>query len=153
MCQQPQHDLSFLFRLEHVWPNLQRYPVWLIQTETPIVVLALAAPWLTHDSLTRRRVLWLLAYILAVFSCYIPYEVFDAWWFLRFVLPAYPALLVLTSSALVWFFERRASWWRIAPYAAAAVVAVVLVRDSVRRHAFGLRIWSKKEPVLARFKF
>jgi hypothetical protein len=83
-------------------------------------------------------VIWLLAYILAVFSCYIPYEVFDAWWFLRFVLPAYPALLVLTSSALVWFFDRRGSWRRIAPYAAAAVVAVILVRESVRRHAFGL---------------
>ena len=131
-------DLSFLFRLEHVWPNLQRYPVWLIETETPIVLLALAAPWLTRDSLTRRRVLWLLVFILAVFACYIPYEVFDAWWFLRFVLPAYPALLVLTSSALVWLFDRRGSWWRIVPYAAAAIVAVVLARESVRRHAFGL---------------
>jgi len=131
-------DLSFLFRLEHVWPNLQRYPVWLIQTETPVVLLALAAPWLTHDSLTRRRVLWLLGFILAVFACYIPYEVFDAWWFLRFVLPAYPALLVLTSSALVWLFYRRGSWWRIVPYAAAGIVALVLVRESVRRHAFGL---------------
>jgi 4-amino-4-deoxy-L-arabinose transferase-like glycosyltransferase len=131
-------DLSLLFRLEHVWPNLQRYPLWLIQTETPIVLVAVAAPWLTDDSLTRRRVLWLLAYIVAVFSCYIPYEVFDAWWFLRFLLPAYPALLVLTSSALVWSFERRRSWWRIAPYAAAAIVAVVLVRESIRRHAFGL---------------
>jgi hypothetical protein len=131
-------DLSFLFRLEHVWPNLQRYPVWLIQTETPIVLLALAAPWLTSNSPTRRRVLWLLAFVFAVFACYIPYEVFDAWWFLRFVLPAYPALLVLTSSAIVWLFERSGSWWRVASYAAAAVVAVVLVRESIKRHTFGL---------------
>ena len=131
-------DLSFLFRLEHVWPNLQRYPVWLLQTETPIILLALAAPWLTRDSLTRRHVLWLLAFILAVFTCYIPYEVFEAWWFLRFVLPAYPALLVLTASALVWLFERRESWWRFASYALVAVVAVVLVRESIRRYAFGL---------------
>ena len=131
-------DLSFLFRVEHVWPNLQRYPVWLIQTETPIVLLAVAAPWLAHDSLSRRRVLWLLGFIFAVFACYIPYEVFDAWWFLRFVLPAYPALLVLTSSALVWWFYRRGWSWRIVPYAAAAIVAVFLVRESVRRHAFGL---------------
>jgi hypothetical protein len=131
-------DLSFLFRLEHVWPNLQRYPVWLMQTETPVVLLALAAPWLTRDSLTRRRVLWLLAFVLAVFACYIPYEVFDAWWFLRFVLPAYPALLVLTASALVWLFERTTSWWRVAPYTAGAILAVILVRGSIQRHAFGL---------------
>ncbi len=75
-------DLAFLFKLEHVWPNLQRYPVWLLQTETPVVLLAFVAPWLTSDALTRRRALWLLAFVLAVFACYIPYEVFDAWWYL-----------------------------------------------------------------------
>ena len=25
-------DLSFLFKIEHVWPNLQRYPLWLLET-------------------------------------------------------------------------------------------------------------------------
>jgi hypothetical protein len=131
-------DLSFLFRLEHVWPNLQRYPVWLIQTETPIVLLALATPWLARDSVSHRRVLWLLAFALAVFACYIPYEVFDAWWFLRFVLPAYPALLVLTAAAVVWLVQGRRSSWRVAGYTACAIVMVMLVRESIQRHAFGL---------------
>ena len=131
-------DLDFLFRLDHVWPNLQRYPVWLIQTETPIVLLALATPWLTRDAVTKRRVLWMLGFVLAVFACYIPYEVFDAWWFLRFLLPAYPALLVLTAAALGWVVERRGSRWRLAGYAACAIVAVMLVRESIQRHAFGL---------------
>ena len=67
-------DLSFLFRLEHVWPNLQRYPMWLLQTETPVIVLAAAAPWLATGSLGRRRVLWLAAFVVAVFACYIPYK-------------------------------------------------------------------------------
>ncbi len=131
-------DLSLLFRLEHVWPNLQRYPVWLIETETPIVLLALAAPVLARDSLTRRRVLWLMAFATAVFGCYIPYEVFDAWWYLRFVLPAYPPLLVLTAAALVWIFHQRGLRWRIASYALCGIAAVVLVRGSIQRHAFGL---------------
>ena len=131
-------DLSFLFRLEHVWPNLQRYPVWLIQTETPIVLLALAMPWVARDAVTRRQVLWLLAFVVAVFACYIPYVVFDAWWYLRFVLPAYPALLVLTAAAVVWLVQGRRSLWRVAGYTACAIVMVMLVRESIERHAFGL---------------
>ncbi len=131
-------DLSFLFKVEHVWPNLQRYPLWLLETETPIVLLALLAPRLTRDSLTRRRALWLLGFTAAVFACYIPYEVFDAWWFLRFVLPAYPPLLVLTAAALVWLVERTTWQWRTVTYAAVMAVAIVMVRESIHRHAFGL---------------
>jgi hypothetical protein len=131
-------DLGFLFRFEHVWPNLQRYPLWLLQTETPIVLLAFVAPWLTGDSLTRRRVIWLLAFTAAVFACYIPYSVFDAWWFLRFVLPAYPALLVLTAAAVVWLVERRTWQWRAVKSIAVMAVAVVLLREGIQRHVFGL---------------
>jgi len=131
-------NLGFLFRLDHVWPNLQRYPVWLLQTETPIVLLALATPWLAHDSLTRRRAIWLLTFVGAVFACYIPYEVFDAWWYLRFVLPAYPAMLALTGSAVVWLLARRPWPWQAAGFAIAALVVILLVRESVERHAFGL---------------
>ena len=131
-------DLSFLFKIEHVWPNLQRYPPWLLETETPIVLLALLAPRLAPDALTRRRAFWLLGFTAAVFACYIPYEVFDAWWFLRFVLPAYPPLLVLTAAALVWLIERRTWPWRGVAYAAVMAVAIVMVRESIHRHAFGL---------------
>jgi hypothetical protein len=43
-------DLSFLFRLEHIWPNLQRYPVWLIQTERH----SFCSHWPRHGSRTTR---------------------------------------------------------------------------------------------------
>ena len=131
-------NLGFLFRLDHVWPNLQRYPMWLLETETPIVLLALATPWLAHDSMTRRRAIWLLTFVAAVFACYIPYEVFDAWWYLRFVLPAYPALLALTASAVVWLLAPWRWPWQAAGSAVLALVVLLLVRGSVQRHAFGL---------------
>jgi hypothetical protein len=131
-------DLRLLFKVEHVWPNLQRYSSWLLQTETPVVLLALATPWLMRDPLARRRAIWLLAFAGAVFACYIPYEVFDAWWYLRFVLPAYPALLVLTAAALTALLSRSGALWQSVGFAAVAVLAVVLVREGVKRHAFGL---------------
>src|SRR6185436_1727007 len=120
-------NLSFLFRLEHVWPNLQRYPVWLLQTETPLVLLALAAPWLIRDQFARRRSFWLLAFAVAVFACYIPYEVFDAWWYLRFVLPAYPALLVLTAVGLMALLGRAGTVWQHTGVAVVALLSIFLV--------------------------
>ncbi len=131
-------DLDFLFRINHVWPNLQRYPVWLLQTETPIVLAAFAAPWLVSDPAARRQRFWLLAVVLAVFTCYLPYEVFNAWWFLRFILPAYPALLALTAAAVARFLSGRATAWQVVGVAATAVLAIAMVRDTIDRGAFGL---------------
>ena len=85
-------NLGFLFRLDHVWPNLQRYPVWLVQTETPIVLLALLAPWLTRDPAVRRLTLWLMAFVAGVFVCYIPYRSIRC-----MVVPAVPAARLPTA--------------------------------------------------------
>lgn len=56
------------------------------------------APWLMPR---RGRGLALLAFAGAVLACYLLYFPFDAWWFLRFLLPAYPAVMVLVASAVV----------------------------------------------------
>jgi hypothetical protein len=115
--------------------------VWLLQAETPIVLLAVAAPFLARD---RRQPLWLLAVVASVFACYIPYEVFNAWWYLRFLLPAYPPLLVLTASALTALVARMPARW--APAQAAIVVAVVVltVRVAIDRGTFGLRDFERR---------
>jgi len=134
-------DLDFLFRLDHVWPNLQRYPVWLVQTETPIVLLALASPFVARD---RRACVWLLAFAAAVFVCYIPYEVFDAWWYLRFLLPAYPPLLVLTAVALTMMIGRLPARWRVGQAVLVAAVAFCMVRVTVDRGTFGLRDFERR---------
>lgn len=131
-------DLGSLFKLEHIWPNLQRYPAWLLQTETPIVLLALVAPWLMPDPVARRRAFWLSGFAAAVFACYIAYDVFDAWWYLRFVLPAYPALLVLTASALTALLRRAGPAWHSASPGAVALLSVFLVHIAADRDAFGL---------------
>jgi hypothetical protein len=131
--------LDLLFQLAHVWPNLQRYPVWLLETETPIVLCAFAAPWLAGTSRSARQCVWLMAFAGAVFACYIPYVVFDAWWYLRFLLPAYPALLVATAVALAGMVSRVPQRWRWIVVATLAFVPIVLVRAAVGRHVLELR--------------
>ena len=125
---------TVLFNWSHVWPNLARYPRWLLETETPFVLLALIAPFVVQPIPAARldrpsprtiAVVW-LCFIATVFLSYLFYLPFDEWWYLRFLLPAYPPILVLSSVALV---RLLTPFTRVAPdakgFAAAAVVALV----------------------------
>jgi hypothetical protein len=92
---------SGLFAVRNFWPNVTRYPRWLWDTQGPVPFLFLAAPWLTARRAPSRLPALLFAYVLAVFACYVFYEPFDAWWYLRFLLPAFPIFFVL-AFASVW---------------------------------------------------
>lgn len=92
-----------LFSLTHIAPNVRQYAQWLMETHTPFLALALAAPLtLARKDGQQKRLLWLaLALTLIVFACYVPYVVFDAWWYTRFLLPALPFMLILTAATIV----------------------------------------------------
>lgn len=93
--------------------NLDRYPRWLVTTQTPFICLAVVAPWLIRTGPERvrrqRGFYWLLlAFSLVVFLSYLFYVPFgrDEWTYLRFLLPAYPALLALSVAAAFVLIER-----------------------------------------------
>jgi hypothetical protein len=101
-------SLSDLYGWSHAWTNLARYPRWLVETQTPIVMLAAVAPWvvtpragspLPHTP--RRTAAWWLGCIVTIFALYLFYLPFDEWWYLRFVMPMFPVLFVLTSAVLL----------------------------------------------------
>jgi 4-amino-4-deoxy-L-arabinose transferase-like glycosyltransferase len=95
-----------LYSFANVGPNLDRFPRWLLHTQTPFILLAAAAPWFARrpknqgsgigDQGTTGTGL-LLPFIAVVFLSYVFYRPFerDNWTYLRFLLPAYPALIVL----------------------------------------------------------
>jgi 4-amino-4-deoxy-L-arabinose transferase-like glycosyltransferase len=136
-------DLDFLFRVDHILPNLRRYPVWLVTTETPVIALAFAAPFAARDE-KRRVCVWLLAVAGSVFACYVPYEVFDAWWYLRFLLPAYPAMLTLTAFASAAWFTRVSPRWRLAQAGALIAIVLFMMRVTADRGTFGLRDFERR---------
>lgn len=82
-----------LFQWSNVAPNLDRYPRWLLHTQTPFIALGILAPLLVRP---RGRVSLLMALAAALCASYLFYRPFgrDEWTYLRFLLPAYPALLV-----------------------------------------------------------
>ena len=92
-------DLSRLFRWEHIWPNLTRYTVWLVTAEPVLAILGLAglvalARGLRTASDVRRAAALFVGFVIVAWAQYFPYGVFDAWWYLRFLLPAWPLLAI-----------------------------------------------------------
>jgi 4-amino-4-deoxy-L-arabinose transferase-like glycosyltransferase len=94
-----------LFNMAFWKINVLNYPRWLTESQTPLLLVGFAAPfvvhWLKPDGAARRPAAWLLAGVaMAVFASYLFYQPFGAWWFLRFLLPGFPALAVLTCVAV-----------------------------------------------------
>jgi hypothetical protein len=143
-------DPSQLFSAAHVAPNLERYLRWLTDTHTSWVLLGLLGPLVLargrRDGSVARgatpRVLALtsLAMVGAMLLVYLPYVVFEDWWYLRFLLPGVVLLVVLASVVTVHAFTRLP---RLAAVPVTILVAALLgtafVRTALERHAFDLR--------------
>jgi hypothetical protein len=102
--------LQDLFALAHVWPNLQRYPSWLVSLHSPVILLALIAPlvlFLAGDSESRRNAapvrtaVCALILVVALQAFYLAYSVYDSWAFTRFLLPTLPLVFALVAAVVV----------------------------------------------------
>jgi len=140
-------DLSDAYSWSYVVPNVKRYGDWLLMVETPLAVGGLAslfvpwrAVWPTRES---RQARWLLAGIAAaVWISYVIYVPWDAWWYLRFLLPSWPAMTIgaasliaaLSRTDLMESFLRRAL--RAALVCAAIAFGLVSVRRAVHLNVF-----------------
>jgi hypothetical protein len=108
--------------------NLQRYSSWLVETQTPLVALAVAAPFFVPSHATRQHsrfgprtlaaVAWCFAAV--VLGSYLLYMPFDVWWYLRFLLPGFPVLTVSMSITVLGLTRRLPGLIR-GPVAAAVI--------------------------------
>jgi hypothetical protein len=138
-------SLDLLFTRDHIGPNLARYPAWLVTTHTPFVALAFVAPFVLADRPARSRAWWLLAFVVTTFGCYVAYTVYDAWWFLRFLLPAIPAMIVLASAVTVTWLARLGTTSRTAAFALVTAALVVFqIVTSSDRAVFRLRDFERR---------
>jgi hypothetical protein len=98
-------DLGSAYAIGHIAINARRYAGWLVQTHTPLIGLSAIglALWTTRSTILAPRASALfLGFTLAVAASYLPYAVFEEWWYLRFFLPALPVLLVSMTASLLW---------------------------------------------------
>jgi hypothetical protein len=115
-------NLDSLFSARNVSQNLALYTTWMLQSQTPLALLGLLALWMPARFLRRAKVRGraLLALIaLGVIVCYLFYLPFEAWWYLRFLLPCWPAIAI--SSA--WLLSRGPAY----TYGASAKAILVAV--------------------------
>jgi hypothetical protein len=86
-------DNSLAFSSAYVPGTLLHYARWLPALLTPVVLLALLVPWLGGGRALGR---WVIASWIVVFGAFYATYVctHETWWYLRFLLPAVPALVV-----------------------------------------------------------
>jgi hypothetical protein len=104
-----------LFSVANVVTNVQRYGGWLAETQTPVAVAGLFALLVPSSRLwpesearglgtvasAKAAALLLAAIAGTVFAIYAFYIPFDAWWFLRLLLPAWPAVCIGSAAAII----------------------------------------------------
>jgi hypothetical protein len=120
-------SLSLLFSLSHMATNIERYGRWLVVSQTPLAVVGIAALFVPVKALWRTRdqqyAAWLLAAtVIVVWALYLFYTPFDAWWFLRFLLPAWPAMCLGSAAVLVRMAHAR--WVAVRVLACAMLAGV-----------------------------
>ena len=125
-------------------PNLRNYLVWLVETQTPVVLIgaaAIVAPSATLWPAARDRGFFIAAsaFVFLMWLMYCAYLVFDAWWFLRFLLPCWPFLMLgVAATALV---VVRSTAPRFAMTVICLVVALGLFQLNVAFDRLALRTW------------
>jgi hypothetical protein len=123
--------LEDLFAWVNLKPNAHHYLVSLVLTQTPIALLGLLAPFVPAAGIwptTQRSVRALFALLtFAVWAEYCAYTAFDAWFYLRFLLPTWPLIMVGFALLL------RRVGQPVRPIAAIAAMLLLL--------AVGLRSW------------
>ncbi len=147
--------LEELYSWSYAATNARQFALWTLETQTPIVVLA-ALYILVPRMFAPSRVLYPRVLLIAVGGAiklsYLFYQPFDAWWYLRFLLPAWPIVMVITVATIAAIAERLSK--PLAPVASLVVVLVLAVnglRVAATRFAFEIGRAERRYVDVARF--
>ena len=136
-------DLGRLFSIDYVIPNATNYISWLIESQTPLALAGVAALLVPIRALwpalqTRLIVVVGALFVASLWSIYLFYEVFDAWWYLRFVLGSWPFIMVGTAAVLAWLMRRTGRVGTAVIAVSLAAMGVHEVMYAERRQTFDL---------------
>lgn len=99
-------SVSGLFAASWVGPTLRHYAVWIPVVLTPAVFAALALPFRPISVRTKLLLITWTGSLLIFYSTYSCTH--ETWWYLRFILPALPALVI--AACLVLQDVRLPAW-------------------------------------------
>jgi hypothetical protein len=135
-------SLDYIYSPNHAWANVTRFTRWTVEAQTPIVfasALFFVVPWAFRNQRIDSPRLLLGGTLLAVVSSYLFYKPFEASSYLRFLLPAWPVLMLLTAVVLDGVVQRWPSTTsRLSVLAVLMLVAWWGVRTSRDNYTFDL---------------
>jgi hypothetical protein len=148
-----------VYELANAAVNARRYAAWLWETQTRLILLAplvLVLPGVLvrqnrQQAATASPRLLLSGIMVAVTGCYVFYGPFEDWSYLRFLLPAFPAMLVASvagvSCVLRWL---PAVWRSLLILLLVSAAAVSQGRMALERGAFKLQQQEQRYIAVAR---
>jgi hypothetical protein len=136
----------------HFATNIVQYPSWLVETQTPFILLAFAAPLLLRrrtGEAASRLALFAVMFSGGVLLMYLWYTPYPDWTFLRFLLPALPVLLVAATAAFSVLAPASPGKRRIA----FGIVAIMLAVSGIwqGQEAFRTRTYEARYQAAGRF--
>ena len=122
-------DLGPGFSFDYAAVNIRRYPAWWLESQGLFAFLFLGALWPRRDANPMRRERAVLAgFALASALLYVFYLPFEAWWFLRFLLPAVPIAFLFCAETVT----RLAGFTATVRCAALAAFTVIVAAHATR---------------------
>jgi hypothetical protein len=144
-----------LYSLGFFGVNVRQFAVWIEDVETPIVALAaiyFVAPRLFRNPKIPRARLLLGGSIAVVILSYVFYQPFDVWWYLRFLLPMWPVMMLLTAVVLDALVRRWMGRYSLAAIGAlVALLAYHGVHVAAERSVFDLGRGERRYVDVGRF--
>ena len=152
-----------IFSFSNILPNVRNYAMWLSETQTPLVfvgIVALFVParWLWPPEARRSTVVVSGLFVAGVWLLYCAYLIFDAWWYLRFLLPAAGFMMVGFAMVLLRVIGRGTTTGpirgrRLVMGLAVALVVLLLgergVQFAIRQAVFDQQRWEARYPIAA----
>ncbi len=134
-------SLASLFSVANVGVNLKRYGGWLIESQTPIAALGIVLLFVPSrrvwpNARQKQAALLLGGTVTIVWALYLIYMPYEAWWFLRFMLPSWPAICLGMAVVVVRLGQLRHAAWRVAAIGMAILIGAYGVRYAARNGAF-----------------
>jgi hypothetical protein len=130
---------SELYHASNVWPNMKLHASWLWESQGPWMLLALVPLVPPFGRAVNRGVLAVCVVLGAVvFGSYASYAQFEAWWYLRFLMPAFGAFAVLIAAGLVSIARTIPQpLGRVAAMAALCLMVTATLSFAAGKYVFG----------------
>ena len=144
-----------LFVLSDVVTNLRNYLGWFVEAHTPIALIGMGAMAIPLRSVwpscrDRRMFAVVGAFVAVLWTIYCLWGVFDSWWFLRFLLPSLPFIMLGVGASVMALARAAPSVLRPAVIVGVIVLGVMQFKFAVDHRVFEVKMAEGRNVDVAR---